>query len=242
MTPQFPPLLTSHELKVGQSPARKAAAGALKGKYGAGDVLWLRDNDTLDYAVVLEPEVDRTKALDMIFVQMVALGDAIGAIGPPELAITHHWPNKILANGAEIGSVRAILSEEDDVDGYPRFMVISTHINVRPTADNIDPGLDQSRTTLWDEGCGDLDAMMVLDSTARHFMSWMHTWDEEGFQPVLTQLDGRMVQGHALSITDIDGTFLGLDESANLLLKHDGGTQLVAVTDGLDTTIMAHVE
>lgn len=241
MTPQFPPLLTSHELKPGQSPARKAAGGAAKGKYGAGDVLWLRDNDTLDYAIVLEPDVNRVKALDMVFVQMVALGDAIGAIAPPEIAITHHWPNKLLANSAEIGYVSAIISENDGPDGCPSYMVISTHIKVRPTIDNIDPGLDQSRTTLWDEGCGDLDAMQVLDSTARHFMNWVHTWNEEGFQPILTQLDGRMVQGHALSINNIEGTFLGLDESANLLLKIEGGTKLVTVVDALDTTIKAHV-
>ena len=84
--------------------------------------------------------------------------------------------------------------------------------------------------------------MKVLDSSARHFMSWVHTWSEEGFQPVLTQLDGRMVQGHDLSLHNIEGTFLGLDESANLLLKHEGGTTLVAISDGLDTTIKAHVE
>jgi len=241
MTPQFPPLLTGHELKTGQNPARKAAAGAAKGKYGAGDLLWLRNNDTLDYAIVLEPEVDRVKALDMIFVQMVALGDAIGAIAPPEIGITYHWPNRVLANGAEIGAVNAILSDHVDAQGVPDFMVLSTHIEVRPKMGNLNPGLDQSRTTLWDEGCGELDAMQVLDSSARHFMNWVHTWEEDGFQTVLTQIDGRMEQGHALSLCGIEGTFLGLDENANLLIKHDGGTKLVAVSDALDTSIRAHV-
>jgi len=241
MTPQFPPLPTGHELKTGQNPARKAAAGAAKGKYGAGDVLWLRNNDTLDYAIVLEPEVDRIKALEMIFVQMVALGDAIGAIAPPEIGITYHWPNRVLANGAEIGAVNAILSDHEDAHGAPDFMIISTHIQVRPKIGNLNPGLDQSRTTLWDEGCGELDAMQVLDSSARHFMNWVHTWEEDGFQPVLTQIDGRMEQGHTLSLCGIEGTFLGLDENANLLIKHDGGTKLVAVSDALDTSIRAHV-
>lgn len=241
MTPQFPPLLTSHELKSGQSPARKAASGAAKGKYGAGDLLWLRDEDTLDYAIVLEPDVPRDKALNMVFTQMAALGDAIGAIAPPEVGITHHWPNRLLANGAEIGSVSCILSPEDGADGCPLYLVIATYIAVRPKRDDLNPGLNSGHTTLWDEGCGDLKAMAVLDSAARHFMTWLHTWEEDGFQPVLNQIDGRMETGHALSIGEIEGSYLGLDEQANLLLKTETGTTLIAVSDALPTSIEAHL-
>lgn len=240
MKPHFPPLITGHELKAGQSPARKAASGAAKGKFGAGDLLWVHDKDTLDYAIVLEPDVDRVKSFDMVFAQMVALGDAIGAIAPPEVAITHHWPNLILANGAVIGKVSVIMGD-DEADGCPRYMVLATEIAVRPKVADTNPGYDRNHTTLWDEGCGDLDALQVLDSTARHFMTWVHTWEEEGFQTVLTQLDGRMERGHFLSFDGKDGTFLGLDENANLLFKQDGGTTLIHVADALDTTIRAHV-
>ena len=82
--------MTGHELKAGQSPARKAVGGAVKGKYSAGDILWVRDVDTLDCAIVLEPEVSREEALSMVFTKMVAIGDAVGAIAPPEVAITYH--------------------------------------------------------------------------------------------------------------------------------------------------------
>lgn len=241
MISDFPPLMTGHELKPGQSPARKAASGAEKGKYEAGDLLWVRDLNVLNYALVLEPDVDREKALQMIHTQLVALGDAIGAIAPPEVAITHRWPNDVLANGAKIGEVTAILSEDDDTAGTPRFMVIATHINVRPTSDDLNPGLDQTKTTLWDEGCGDLDAMQLLASSARHLMAWIHTWQEEGMQPILTLLDGRMERGHALDIAGQTGTFMGMDENANLFLKTENGTRIIKTSDALDTTIKAHV-
>lgn len=233
-------MMTGHELKPGQSPARKAASGAAKGKYGAGDVLWVRDKNTLDCAYVLEPEVNRDQALAMVFTKMVAIGDAIGAIAPPEVAITYHWPNVVRANGASIGTVSAIFSEQD-VDEVPQFMVLHVRLDIRPTADNIDPGLDESKTTLWDEGCGDLDAMQVLDSTARHFMTWIHTWSEEGMQPILTQLDGRMEQGHALTVANESGHFLGLDEHANLILKQTGGSTVIKAIDALDTSMKAHL-
>jgi len=175
MTPQFPPLMNGHELKAGQSPARKAVGGAVKGKYSAGDILWVRDEDTLDCAIVLEPEVSREEALSMVFTKMVAIGDAVGAIAPPEVAITYHWPNKVLANG-------------------------------------------------------------------RHFMTWIHTWEEDGMQPVLTQLDGRMEQGHALTIGGENGSFLGLDEHANLILKKEaGGSAVIKTIDALDTGLEAHL-
>lgn len=243
MSPEFPPLMTGHELKPGQSPARKAAAGAAKGKYGAGDLLWVRDKNTLDYAIVLEPEVDRTKALEMVFTQMVALGDAIGALAPPEVAITHYWPNQLLANGGLIGEVTAILSPGDDANGHPDHMVIATHIAVRPNAEDLNPGLNANQTTLWDEGCGDLDAMALLDSAARHFMTWVHNWEEDGFQDVLTNLDGRMERSHALAFNGENGTYLGMDERANLLMRRTeaSGTMQVAVGDALATAIEAHV-
>lgn len=242
MSPQFPPLLTGHELKPGQSPARKAAAGAKKGKYGAGDLLWVNDPNTMSYAVVLEPDVDRVKALDMVFTQMVALGDAIGATAPPEVAVQYLWPNIIQANEAQIGSVRAILSEQDGEDGCPLFMVIATEIAVKPEIADMNPGFHEEKTTLWDEGCGEMTVDDLLDSSARHFMTWVHTWQEEGFQPVLSQLDGRMIEQHALKINEVDGTYLGLDESANVLVKLEKGTTQIAVADALDTRVEAFVE
>ncbi|MEM8797385.1 MAG: biotin/lipoate--protein ligase family protein, partial [Pseudomonadota bacterium] len=186
MAPLFPPLITGHRLKTGQSPLRKAAAGARKGKFGAGDLLWVEANDTLEYAIILEPTVSRKKALDMVFTMMVALGDAIGALAPPEVAVTYTWPNRIRANGADIGRVEAILSDEDDADGAPRFLVVSPIIAVRPQSDDLDPGLDKDRTTLWDEGCGELTVVDLIDSSARHFMTWLNTWEEDGFTPVLS--------------------------------------------------------
>lgn len=231
MTLQFPPLLNSHEMAADQNPAFVGLSGANDGRYSAGDVLWVRNHDTLDFAIVLEPDVDRLRSLEMIFVLMVALGDAIGAIAPPEVAITHYWPNTLLANDAEIGAVHAHLSESDGADGCPLFMVVAAKIAVRPKMDDMNPGLDENRTTLWDEGCGDLDAMQLLEATARHFMTWVHTWQEEGFQPVLTLLDSRMVEGHAVSLPSLKGTYLGLDESANMLVSHDGGSRLIKVSE-----------
>ena len=241
MQPDFPPLLTGHRLEPDQHPARKAASGASKGKFGAGDVLWVQDSNVLNYAIVLEPDVDRDRALEMVFTQMAALGDAIGALAPPEVAITHHWPNKILANGAFIGEVNAILSTEDDDDGNPRHMVIWTQIDVRPRSATLDPGVNKQKTTLWDEGCGDLNALDVLTSAARHFTTWVHTWEEEGFQPVLVQIDGRMETEHPLELNGDKGTYLGLDESANLLLKQDNGTKQIYLKDALQTNLKGYV-
>lgn len=241
MTPQFPPLITGHALKSGQSPVRKAAAGAAKNKYGAGDLLWVNDPDTLDYAIVLEPEVAREASLQMVFTQMVALGDAIGAIAPPEVPITYRWPDTVLANGATIGHVSAVLADEDTPEGFPAYLVIATHLAIRPKIVRHDPGLTRDSTTLWDEGCGELDALMVLDSTARHFLNWVHTWEEDGFKPVLALLDGRMTPGHTIIVGDEEVVYLGLDEAGNALVKAAGSTRLITAQAVLKTSIRNHL-
>ncbi|MEM8794390.1 MAG: biotin/lipoate--protein ligase family protein, partial [Pseudomonadota bacterium] len=99
----------------------------------------------------------------------------------------------------------------------------------------------KDRTTLWDEGCGELTVVDLIDSSARHFMTWLNTWEEDGFTPVLSQIDGRMEKEHALSFEGKSGTFLGMDENANLILKLDQGTDLVPVSEALDTHMEAFV-
>jgi hypothetical protein len=89
------------------APLRMPSHAAAHQAAGAGEVFWSQAVDRLDLAVVLEPEVDEACALQVHFVLMVACGDAVGAIGPPELALQYRWPTAILANGAQVGTSTA---------------------------------------------------------------------------------------------------------------------------------------
>jgi len=225
VTPTFPPLLSGHEVSKEKNPHNWAKSRAGKGKLAAGDLAWSRMKDTLRFALVLEPDVDRTRCGEMVFLAMVAFGDAAGALIPPEVAITYQWPNQILMNEGGIGSVDLEIAP-NDVDGAPAWLVLSIDIQMKPDFDDLNPGENYHRTTMWDEGCGDVTRTELLESTARHTLNAIHNWTEDGFKPVHEQWTGRLSKQQALgSAFAQEGTrFIGLDETGNALVSGQDGT------------------
>lgn len=244
--PAFPPLLTGHPVLPPLDAFDTAVEVATIGQAGAGDLFWSCASEDVSFAIVLEPEVDRGRAQEMLFALMVSAADAIGALCPPELAITWDWPDRINANGARLGAARMTLSPGDDDAGQPEWLVIGLNLQLQPR-DGVDPGRSPDQTTLWDEGAGDLEAILVLESLSRHFLTWVHRWDTDGFKPIhdawLFRCDGYRKD----VVTDIagqrvEGTFAGLDETGNLLLKRTDGTgetSALAVPDHLSVPVRA---
>lgn len=231
--PTFPPLLTGHAVKRPARPFAEAVEGARSARLGAGDVVWSRDVTRLECAIVLEPEVSRRRAQEMLYVAMVAFGDALGAVAPPEVAVTYRWPQTILVNGAHVGEMPIAMAAESDAGGAPAWLVVGAEIALRDDKRGFEPGLTPDRTTLYDEGCGEVTRTSLIESYCRHFLAWVHTWEQEGFAPAHQSWLGRAhdrdreitIDGGGESLS---GTFVGLDESGNLLLRTAAGVELVA--------------
>jgi biotin-(acetyl-CoA carboxylase) ligase len=236
--PDFPPLLTGHAVAPPVDPLLKACRRAASGRAGAGDVFWGQSRDDLDVAIVLEPEVGVGQAREMLFLAMVALGDCIGALSPPEVGIFYRWPGMILANGAEVGQARLAMAESDDGAAPPQWLVVGVTLAIRPARDAPDPGANIDRTTLWDEGCGALDRNTLLESYSRHLKTWLHNWETGGVQPVreawLARAEGR---GETVTIaydgTKKTGVFLGIDEAGGLILKTGETTTMLDLSKAL---------
>ncbi len=205
-----------------------------KGKLGAGDLLWSEDRNTMRFTVVLEPEVKRQRCGEMVHLLMVAFGDAAGSISAPEIAINYRWPSEILVNEASVGSVDVILSDEHS-DEIPNWMILGISIAIAPNTAIQDPGIDADRTTMWDEGCGDISRTELLESVSRHLVNWIHTWSEDGFRPVHEQWMGRISEKNKLSPVLASGVFQGLDAHGNALVKTDSGTKILETLDALET-------
>jgi len=223
--PTFPPLLTGQKLSDGKSIVKTANARAAKGALGAGDLLWSEAENSLEFAVVLEPEVTRERCGEMLYVMIVAFGDAAGALCPPEISITFQWPNAILMNRAMIGTCGLDISETEH-EGIPEWMVLSIKVAIRPERITDDPGKEAWRTTMWDEGCGEISRTSLLESVSRHFLNWVHTWTEEGFRSVHENFVGRLADEKLVSTLSEVG-FVALDESGNAIVKQQGGTVLL---------------
>ncbi len=233
--PTFPPLLTGHPIKGAVKAYETAQTLAMKGEAGAGDVFWARSTDILDIAVVLEPEVDRSQAIQMMFAAMVAFGDSLGAIGPPELGLYYVWPGGLLVNGATAGQVRVALPDACRQGGTPDWMVIGITVNLRVGNQDVEPGDDARNTNLLEEGCGDITRTQLVESLCRHFLVWINTWEHEGFKPIHEIWVGRCTElsdqlDFTLGEQRHRGTFVGLDESGDLLMRPEGGDSVVSIS------------
>ncbi|MEJ8474131.1 biotin/lipoate--protein ligase family protein [Roseibium algae] len=241
--PSFPPLLSGRPVLPPLDPFDTAVTAVREGQAEAGNVFWSCETETISFAVVLEPDVERARVQEMLFVLMVSCADALGAICPPETAITWNWPLAVYANAARLGTIRMQISEGDDDNGAPDWLVLGAKFALKPLG-NVEPGADRDTTTLWDEGAIDVEAVPAMESLARHFLTWVHRWETDGFKPVheawLFRCDGyqKVVQVGEEGV-GLQGQFMGLDDTGNLLLKTDGSIKVLSVVDHLATSTLA---
>ncbi len=219
--PAFPPLIAGHPVAA-SGDAFQAALDAVKaGTASAGDLFWSEAVNRLDFALVLEPEVEALRAVQAHLVVMVAFGDALGAIAPPVTAVHYRWPGTLLINGAAAGEVRTALSATGEGESAA-YMVTGVTLAIQPAATRDEPGLRPDTTSLWDEGCGDIDRTLLIESITRHILTWIDTWENEGFRPVHEMWCGRIEE--ADGETAPADRSMGLDEDGNLLVASGAGT------------------
>ena len=231
--PTFPPLLKGHRIPVNKSPVKRAKAMVAKGELGAGDLVWVDDQNNLRFCIVLEPEVSRSRCGEMLFLMMVAFGDALGALAPPEMAVTYKWPNDIQLNDASIGVCDLEVSTEETA-GVPEWMIVSLDITIKPENIMHDPGYEVWQTSMWEEGCGDISRTELLESTSRHFLNCVHSWSEEGFKSIHEQWVGRICEKEKMVDGLFEGEFIGIDENGNALIKTSRDAQVMDVIKALD--------
>lgn len=240
--PSFPPLLNGHRISQNVI-ARDAAMTAVgNGEAGAGDLFWSPREDKLSFALVLEPEVPFDRCFEILHVAMVAFADAAGALIPPEVAITFTWPSTILVNEGEVGRANLVLSSSSNDDGIPDWMILSLDIELKPGTIDDNPGLSYHKTTFWEEGCGHITRTEFLNSVSRHFLTWLHNWDEEGFRPVHDQWMQKLNDKYDITLTydglEMTGDILGLDETGNAIFKSEEVTQTLQISVALQEEIL----
>jgi BirA family biotin operon repressor/biotin-[acetyl-CoA-carboxylase] ligase len=221
--PQFPPLLKGHAVRAPRKPYAEACRLAQVRELGAGDVVWGRSTARAELAVVLEPEVALERALQMGPLLMVALGDCLGSLCPPKVAVQYRWPRGILLNGATAGEVR-IAAPHVPLAEIPAWLVVGATLDIAAPREERQ---EWSKTSLSEEAGPDITRTDILQSLAPHFLTWLNTWQEEGFRPVhdqwLFRAEGRTAPSSVTHGDEhVEGQVLGLDEGANLLLATHG--------------------
>jgi len=178
----LPPMLNAIEA---DKPFATAIKQVRNRQSGAGDLFWTPDKCVADFAIILEPEVDRKRSLEMLPLAMLALSDCLAILLPPQVAVQFRGSNQIAVNGGVAGGVTAGIAKTAGDKNTPDWLVLSIKIGLSRGDKQGDPGLEPDITTLDEEGWEDPDPNKFIETYARHFLSWMAAWSDDGFAPVV---------------------------------------------------------
>ncbi len=193
---------------------------------------WQSPRGNLYLSLILRPECSAEQAAQLGFVAALGMGDAIGTVAPPMIEVRYKWPNDVLINDRKAAGI--LLESMSTPDGDLDWLVLGIGVNITTfPEDTAFPA-----TSLRFEGCPPaLDDVTLLEAFARHFLSWVNRWLEDGFAPVR-----KTWRSHAFGLGDaievklaeetLTGIFDDLDEDGGLLLKlADGGTRRISAGD-----------
>lgn len=201
-----------------------AHAQSIAAEQGAGTLVWVRRFDTIEFAVVLEPEQALADARRVHYAVMNATVDAIAAQCPPERPLTISWPDTLVLDGGILGGVRLAWPKGCGEDATPDWLVAGVMVRSvvsikRDLADvlaqpavGLSQQLDQVQrrgTSLEAEGFEMLEADRIIASFCRHFMVYLDQWQEKGFVPVGQHYLARM--------DEVKGVKRGIDGNGDLL-------------------------
>ena len=236
-SPSFPPLFRPFAVTPDVDPFERSAAIAIEGAE-PGTLLWSIGQDACECAIVLAPEQSQDASMPVALVAMLALGDALGALVPPVVAVHFGWPDRLELNGGVVGGIRLASAEVESGDRIPDWLVVGFGIAVRGTWERGEAGDDVRRTTLAAEGCGEVLSVDLLEGFSRHFLSWLNRWQEDGVEPVRQAWLARATGlGKEIELDlgerKTRGTFAGLTETGAIRLVKDGVTHTVPLHEAL---------
>lgn len=179
--PVLPPLLNSVQ---SETPFENAIKHVQLRKADAGDLFWSNCQKRVKFAIILEPEVSAEKAVEMLPLTLVALGDCLGVLVPPQVGVQFRPPLQATVNAGIVGGIEAAMAETVGNKDIPDWLVVGIEIGLSRNSDDLEPGLDPDITTLDEEGCEELDRNKFIETFARHFLSWMAIWNDDGFSSI----------------------------------------------------------
>jgi BirA family transcriptional regulator, biotin operon repressor / biotin---[acetyl-CoA-carboxylase] ligase len=228
LPPLFRPLVVTPDIDPFERALQVAAQGA-----EAGTVLWSIGLERCQAAVVLAPEHSLEDSLPIVLVAMLGLGDALGALLPPVVALTFGWPDRIEINGCVVGGVRMVSARTERPGDVPDWIVIGYGLAVQSRPGDGGPG----RTTLADEGC-EVGCIDLIEHFSRHFLSWINRWQSEGVAPVrqawlsrASGLSGSIEIGSGPHKKH--GIFTGLTDTGSIRLMRNGISQTVSLAEAM---------
>jgi biotin-(acetyl-CoA carboxylase) ligase len=167
------------------------ALGIAEGS-GAGTLTYVGRFDLAEFAVVLEPGEPLRTARRAFYAGMVALTDALRAYSPPNKEIAIDWADAVRVDGGLVGGGRLGWPSSVKEDEPPRWLVFGAMIRTVAMTDK-EAGVYPLASALDQEGFGEVGAVQLTESFARHLMRALDAWQTDGFDGIAREYLTRLV-------------------------------------------------
>ena len=198
--PQLPPLLKPEKVSKDVDVFQKAISSSTQAD--TGTVFYSEKSDLVDIAILLNPEVSQKKCNQMIFVLTVAVGDAIGALAPPEVIVTNSFPGYIFLNKGEAGVVNFAIDNQKSDKDIPEWLILGLQLKIKETNQMNEDHPDPDLTSLETEGAGFISRTRLIESVSRHFLAWLNQWEDDGFAPVIKMWNQRIENDKVIEMSN----------------------------------------
>jgi len=188
-----------------------AHATQIAAEEGAGTLVHVGRFDLAEFAVVLEPDEPLWQARRTLYAGAAALADALAVHAPPEKPIAFDWPDAIRVDGGLVGGVRLEWPAGADENEIAPWLVFGGMIRTVALGEG-EPGLTPLSAALEDEGFDGLGAGRLVESFARHLMSAIDAWHEQGF--------GEIEKSYLTRLAPESGVRRSIDQNGDLLVQH----------------------
>ncbi len=197
------------------------AAEQTKGRGRQGRA-WASPPGNLYCSLVLRPDCPLARASELSFLAALAVGGAVGGLVPPLTDLRYKWPNDVLLNERKVAGI--LLESAAKPDGALDFLVLGVGVNI--VSSPKDAAFPAS--SMREEGGEAVEVADVLESFAKHLMTWVDRWLDEGFAPVRAAWLRRAWRlGEQLQVglegETAAGRFRGLGADGTLELELAGG-------------------
>jgi BirA family biotin operon repressor/biotin-[acetyl-CoA-carboxylase] ligase len=206
--------------------AREQTAG--RGRRGRS---WTSPPGNLYVTAVLRPDCAVGEAAQLGFAAALALVDALGHLMPPLTEVRLKWPNDVLVNDRKAAGI--LLETVMGSDGSFQALLLGLGVNI---ADAPDDTAFPATALHWESAGRDVGPEDLLEPWAKHFLTWVNRWVDDGFQPLRRQwLAYAHRRGEQLRVRlpnrEVHGTFHDMDDSGGLLIDTAHGRERLSVGD-----------
>jgi BirA family biotin operon repressor/biotin-[acetyl-CoA-carboxylase] ligase len=192
---------------------------------------WTSPRGNLYVTAILRPDCTVGEAAQLGFAAALALVDALGHLMPPLTEVRLKWPNDVLVNERKAAGI--LLETVIGTDGSFQALLLGLGVNI---ADAPDDTAFPATALHWESAGRGIGPEDLLEPWAKHFLTWVNRWVDDGFQPLRRQwLAYAHPAGQQLRVRlpnrVVHGTFHDMDDAGGLVIDTEQGRERLSVGD-----------